>query len=260
MALNTEEREESLAILERLRPLDDDFMRVMFRDKGTAEVVLRIIMGKDDLQVTDCHTQEDMRRLAGARSICLDALATDADGKKYNIEVQRAIYGAKPKRARYHASVMDIEFLDKNDDFDRLPECYVIFITEKDTMGDGEAIHVFERLDLKTSKPLNDEQHVLYINGAYVGSEKIGMLMHDFRCSSASDMLIPEIAERTRYLKETPEGVEIVCQLMEERIYRKEIEFAKKLIAMGVNTLEQIAEASGLTLEKVRELANQKAC
>ena len=37
------------------------------------ELVLRIITGKPDLIITNCQTQKDMKRLGGARSICLDA-------------------------------------------------------------------------------------------------------------------------------------------------------------------------------------------
>lgn len=43
--------------------------------------MLRIITGKKDLVITDCETQKNMKRLAGARSICLDAYGTDAGGK-----------------------------------------------------------------------------------------------------------------------------------------------------------------------------------
>lgn len=104
---------ENLQRLRRLRPIDDDFMRCLFKDNiPLAELVLRIITGKPDLMITDCQTQKDMKRLAGARSICLDAYATDAVGKKYDLEIQRADKGAAPHRARYHSSVMDVENLD----------------------------------------------------------------------------------------------------------------------------------------------------
>ena len=36
---------------------------------------------QEDLIITDCETQKDMKRLVGARSICLDAYGTDPDGK-----------------------------------------------------------------------------------------------------------------------------------------------------------------------------------
>ena len=115
MALTLEEqkRQEDLQRLRGLRPIDDDFMRCLFKDNiPLVELVLRIITGKPDLIITNCQTQKDMKRLGGARSICLDAYGTDTAGKKYDMEIQREDKGADPHRARYHSSVMDVENLD----------------------------------------------------------------------------------------------------------------------------------------------------
>ena len=77
-------RQEDLQRLHDFRPIDDDFMRCLFKDNiPLAELVLRIITGKQDLVITECETQKDMKRLAGARSICLDAYGTDSTGKKF---------------------------------------------------------------------------------------------------------------------------------------------------------------------------------
>ena len=83
--------------------------------------------------------------MTGARSICLDAAATDAEGVEYDIEVQRASDGARPKRARYHSSVMDVENLDAGQEFEELQTTYVIFITEKDVFEKGEPYYIIER-------------------------------------------------------------------------------------------------------------------
>ena len=103
------QHQEDLDRLRSFRPMDDTFMRGLFKENlPLAELVLRIITGKSDLILTQCETQADMKRVTGARSICLDAYATDSAGKKYDIEVQRADNGADPHRARYHSSVMKI--------------------------------------------------------------------------------------------------------------------------------------------------------
>ena len=79
-------------------------MRCLFKDNiPLVEFVLRIITDKPDLMITNCETQKDMKRLAGARSICLDAYGMDSAGKKYDLEIQRQDKGADPHRARYHS-------------------------------------------------------------------------------------------------------------------------------------------------------------
>lgn len=76
--------QEDLKRLKMYRPMDDDFMRELFRNNTPlAEMVLRIITGKQDLVITSQETQYDMKRLLGTCSICLDVLATDSNGDIY---------------------------------------------------------------------------------------------------------------------------------------------------------------------------------
>ena len=106
MTAAEQKHREDLQRLRNLRPIDDDFMRCLFKDNiPLAEFVLRIITDKQDLVITNCETQKDMKRLAGARSVCLDAYVKDSGGKRYDLEIQRQDKGADPHRARYHASV-----------------------------------------------------------------------------------------------------------------------------------------------------------
>ncbi len=211
------EHQADLQRLRGLRPIDDDFMRCLFKDNiELAEFVLRIIIGKEDLIITECQTQKDMKRLVGARSVCLDAYGTDSSGKKYDLEIQREDKGANPHRARYHSSVLDVENLNAGQDFHELPDTYTIFITEKDFYGEGKAIYLIERINLTINRPFEDGEHILYVNGEYRGKSDLGKLMHDFNCTNAADMNYEIMAERTRYLKENPRGVNEMCKVLEE--------------------------------------------
>lgn len=59
------QHQKDLQRLRDLRPIDDDFMRCLFKDNiPLAEFVLRIITGKRDLIITDCETQKDMERMS----------------------------------------------------------------------------------------------------------------------------------------------------------------------------------------------------
>ena len=192
-------QQKDLQRLEQLRPIDDDFMRCLFKDNiPLAELVLRIITGKKDLIITDCETQKDMKRLGGARSVCLDAYGTDSDMKKYDLEIQRADKGADPHRARYHSSVLDIENLHSGQEFQELPDTYTIFITEEDFFGMGKPVYPIERINLAAGTFFEDGEHILYVNGKYEGESDIGRLMHDFNCTRADDMNYELMSERTR--------------------------------------------------------------
>ena len=260
-------QQKDLQRLEQLRPIDDDFMRCLFKDNiPLAELVLRIITGKKDLIITDCETQKDMKRLGGARSVCLDAYGTDSDMKKYDLEIQRADKGADPHRARYHSSVLDIENLHSGQEFQELPDTYTIFITEEDFFGMGKPVYPIERINLAAGSFFEDGEHILYVNGEYKGESDIGRLMHDFNCTRADDMKFELMAERTRYLKENPKGVSEMCKVMEdmrnetrnETLKESAINTAKRMIIMGKYALDEIVNISGLSLDEVKKLQADK--
>ncbi len=263
---------EDLERLRGFRPIDDTFMRGLFKDNiPLAELVLRIIVGKPDLTLVKCETQADLKRVTGARSVCLDVYATDNTGKKYDIEIQRADNGADPHRARYHSSALDVENLDEKQEYRELPDSYVIFITENDYYKAGEPVYVIQNMNLTLGQPFGDGAHILYVNGKYRGDSDIGRLMHDFNCTKAEDMNFELMAERTRYLKENPKGVGAMCKVMEElRVEsftegREEgrVEQAKatalKMSQKGMS-IDEISELVGFSIKTVTEWLAPKAC
>ena len=147
-------RDETRKRVAALRPIDDLFMRKLFEDDPRlTEQVLRIIMDIPDLVVNEVRTQHEIDlKPIGARSLCLDVLAEDADGKLYNIEIQRDDRGASPKRARHNLSAIDAVSLKKGESVLQLPDVYVIFITEHDIYKAGEAVYLFERTNVKTGR------------------------------------------------------------------------------------------------------------
>ena len=155
--------QEDLQRLRGFRLLDDDFLTKCFEgDTASIELVLQIVLEKPDLKVLDVRTQVFVENLLN-RSVRLDILATDSTGAKLNVEVQRSDKGAGRKRARYNSSMMDANLLKKGEDFDKLPETWVIFITENDVMGKGLPLYPIERCFLGTGERFEDGSHILYV-------------------------------------------------------------------------------------------------
>ncbi len=256
--------EKDLQRLRNFRLMDDDFLTKCFEgETASIQLVLRILMDKPDLLVTESRTQVFVENLLN-RSVRLDVLATDSDGRKYNVEIQRADRGAGRKRARYNSSMMDANLLEKGFDFDDLPETYVIFITENDVIGDGEALYQVERCILKSGKSFGDGSHILYVNGAYRDETPIGRLMHDFTCTKPGEMYYGVLADRVRFFKESKEGVATMCKAMEDMreealkvgLEKGMIDTARRMLKDGKLAIEKIAEYSGLPLEEVLKLKN----
>ena len=259
--------QEDLKRLKSFRLLDDDFLTKCFEGKTECmELVLRIVLDKPDLDVVDVRTQVFVENLLN-RSVRLDVLATDSAGQKFNIEIQRADKGAGRKRARYNSSMMDANLLEKGEEFDALPETYVVFITENDVIGKGHPLYQIERCFLDTGEKFGDGSHILYVNGAYRDETPIGKLMHDFSCTNPSDMYYGVLAERVKFFKESKEGIAVMCKAMEdmrneslqEGLKKGMMDAALRMLAAGKYALEEIAAISGLSLEEVKKLSTNKS-
>ena len=271
LSLDEAERElqhqEDLQRIRGFRLIDDDFMNACFNDnlEGT-ELLLRIILNKPTINVKRVKTQKLMKNLTG-RDIWLDIDAADDTGTEFNIEVQRADKGAERKRARYHSSIKDAYLLRPGDDFSKLPESYVILITENDVMKSGIPIYPVERVIMPTGEPFNDGEHIIYVNGDNKDSATaLGKLMHDFFCTDPDEMHYKQLADKVRYFKENEEGVRTMCATLEkmrdetakkaaeQATERTRVQIAVNLLKEGNLSIEQIARCSMLAVDRVKEL------
>ena len=265
-----QKQQEDLARLRQLRLIDDDFFSKCFdNDTACVQLVLQIVLDKPDLNVVDVRTQVFVDNLLN-RSVRLDVLATDSEGRKFNIEIQRSDKGAGRKRARYNSSMMDVNLLEKGNDFEALPETYVIFITENDVIGLGEAVYEIERCFVKSGKRFGDGSHILYVNGSYRDDSPVGKLMHDFSCTDPSDMCYNVLADRARFFKESKEGIAVMCKVLDDmrrQSYQEGMaegknknrkETALNLLKLGTISLDDISFATGLSLDEVKKLNEDK--
>ena len=246
--------------------MNDIFMRNVLKETACTEYILQVIMNRTDLKVIDQTLQKDYKNLQG-RSAILDCVAKDAENNFFNVEIQGENDGASPKRARYHCGLLDMNLLNPGDLFDNLPETYVIFITKNDVLGYNQPISHVQRRIKETEDIFQDGQHILYVNSKKQDDTELGRLMHDLHCKEADKMYSNVLSARVQKLKETTEGVNQMCQELEE-IYnegeqsgflrgeqsgelKKARETALTLLDMGMPA-EQIAKAVNLSIETVQ--------
>lgn len=184
---------------------------------------------------------------------------TDDRGKVYNIEVQRENSGAKPRRARYNGALLDANCKDSGKYGGMLLETFVIFITEKDYWKEGLPLYKFERKCVNSGSDISfdDGLHIIYVNGAYRGKDKIGDLMHDFSCANPDDMKSVALRKSVSpYKKDEKEALKM-CKTM-ERINKMAIEEAmeEKIIeALKLNLpTEQIQKIFNVSKSKIQKL------
>lgn len=246
-------------IIKNFTLMSDIFDINVFKKRECLEYVLQVIMEKQDLHVIDQIIQKDYKNLQG-RSAVMDCVAKDSTGKQFDVEIQQDNEEASPKRARYHSGLMDMNTLNPGQDFEELPESYVIFITRDDILGYGLPIYHIDRQIKELEEAFQDEAHIIYVNSKKQDDTQLGRLMHDLHCKKADEMHSPILAKRVYELKETQKGVELMCHEM-EKIYSEGMESGEKRgIEMGElkakkETILSLAEM-GIPVDKIAKAVN----
>ena len=198
------------------RLLDNEFMLQVFSGRpDLVEHMLSVILEDNKLHVISVTADSYLGNLRG-HTARLDIRAEDEDKKQYDIEVQRYDTPAIKKRARYYSSLVDVNALKKGEEYDCLPDSFVIFITEQDHFSAGKPVYNIERTNIQVGVPFRDGEHILFVNASYVGDDPIGSLMNDFRVSDPSEMNSDQLAEVVRYFKEDEKGVQIMTGTIKE--------------------------------------------
>lgn len=105
--------QEEQKMIQEFTLFNDLYMSKFFEDFNEGvELILRLILDREDLVVLEVKVQDCIINFLH-HSTCLDVLAVDASGKKYNIEFQVGSFSNLPKRSRYYGGEIDHGMLEK---------------------------------------------------------------------------------------------------------------------------------------------------
>ena len=124
--------------------LRDDFMfsRIMSNPKFV-KPLLETISGVKIRKIVYPQTQKTIDLSLQAKGIRLDVYVEDDQNTVFNLEMQTSDGANLPKRMRYYQGMIDLNILDKGQDYTTLKKSYVIFICTFDPFGEGRHIYTF---------------------------------------------------------------------------------------------------------------------
>ncbi|MBE7726430.1 MAG: hypothetical protein E7244_19085 [Enterocloster citroniae] len=155
------------------------------------------------VKLVSCFKTQYSIRNVENRSVVLDALAEDEEGRLINVEMHPQEDEDHVRRVRYHLSGIDMSYLEKGNDFEAIPEVYLIYITKKDFIG--------------RNKGINEIIRIVDGTGTF-----------------------PHLTARVRLLKEKKEGIDIMCDILEkERAEGKAEGIAEGIAAFILDNLEE---------------------
>ena len=222
--------EERMETIQALRPIDDLCGSVFFQDVICTQILLREVMAKPGMEIRETASQSVVRNIFG-RGGQLDVLAFDAESGAYNLEFQREKKGAVLDRAFFNYALLARHLIDKGTEFENFPYTGVVFVQENDFFHTNQPVaNVRFVLDSNPPVSMESKLNVVYVNtNIKDNSTMLGKILHDLKCASPKEMLVPEFAERMTQVK-NPKGkeLEFMCEALEMEREKGRIEMARK--------------------------------
>ena len=238
--------------IDDLTLFDDDLMSKVFDGNvEAAELLLKIILQRDDIKVVKVKGQVTMKNpYVRGRDITIDIHVKDGNSNEFDVEVQRSEEGSSNQRIRYHSSMLDVRMLKKKQKFQAIKDGYVIFICQHDKFGRNLPIYHVNKIVEETGDIFDDGSHIIFVNGVYEGNDDFGKLAHDFNCKDADDIYYQPLADGVRHFKETEEGRDAMCEsftkladkVAEERADEREMQTTARNVATLMESMKMTLE------------------
>lgn len=146
--------------------LDDDFLfaKVM-SDQDICKKVLEKILNIKIKKLKIPTEQKVIDLVLDSKSVRLDIYVKDENNTVYNVEMQKTKNKNLAKRSRYYQGNIDLDFIQKGEDYNNLYKSFVIFICTFDPFNQGRHLYTFENRCLEdTNLSLGDEATKLFLN------------------------------------------------------------------------------------------------
>ena len=154
-------------VYQKLNLSDDFLFSKVMQDEEILRLLLEKILNFSIRKVSIVQYQRVMEIDPEAHGIRLDVYANDEGGTRYSVEMQKKNEYNISKRSRYYLSIMDLDQLEKGEDYNKLRKTLVIFICLFDPFKMAKQKYTFERKCIEVDDlSLNDESSVVVLTNA----------------------------------------------------------------------------------------------
>jgi predicted transposase/invertase (TIGR01784 family) len=242
------------------------FYKIMRNNPDVCKELLEILL-EFKVERIEMSQEEEIKVDFDSKGIRLDVYAKDADGLKvYNIEMQASDTKELPERARYYQGVIDVDQLKSGEKYKALKTSFVIFICVDDIFESGLPKYTFENLCQENPKvKLNDRAYKYF----FISKNYDKLLNEDQKAflrmvteNKASNKFTGKMLELLNNAKRNAQWRKQFMDLEREKTYafdrgmeQKAIETAKKLLADGKYTAEEISALLQIPVESFAQPA-----
>lgn len=196
--------------LEELEIWDDFMFGAVMRNKGLCKPLLEMILRKKIKDIQYPELQKTIDKQYDAKSIRLDVYVEDDIQTVYNIEIQTTNKKNLPKRTRYYQGIIDLNILDKGEDYNKLRKSFIIFICNYDPFGKGRCMYRFENICVDDPMmKLGDDSVKIIINPFGKSDDRMGKgfksFMEFLKSGKPNDSYTEALAKEMDYVKSSEE-------------------------------------------------------
>ncbi len=136
---------------EDLTIADDYMFCTVMQDEELCKTLLSMVLKGKIGKIEKIIHQVPIDNQIGAKGIRLDIMVKDDTGKIYDIEMQTTDQKNLPKRMRYYQCAIDSSILNKGEDYNDLPDTFIIFFCTFDYIKKGLPIYTIKSICSETS-------------------------------------------------------------------------------------------------------------
>ena len=254
---------------------DDYIFAKVMRDKEICKAVIEKLL---NIKVKDLEYVEEQKEINIAfdsKSVRLDVYVEDGD-RIFDIEMQTTNQRGLAKRSRYYQGMIDLNTIEKGENYKKLKDSYIIFICTFDPFRKGLAQYSFTNCCLEDNDlQLEDGTMKIFFNTKNYNQAKDAEIQAFLRYVNgeySNDPFVKRLDARVKQVKENKEWrAEYMTLLMREQEIQEEafekgraegarensISVAKKMIAANVE-IDFIVKMTGLTKDEVEALLQEK--
>lgn len=134
-----------------------------FNDPEICRIALELILGAPIPKV-NVKTEHNILLSPDSKCVRLDVNARSEYDVNYNIEAQNSNEKNIIRRSRYYQAELDVSELKPGDDYNKLPDSYVIFICTFDPFDEGLYRYTFVERCEENGQPLGDGTCKIFLN------------------------------------------------------------------------------------------------
>ena len=256
------------------------FCKVLEENPDVCKELLEMLLDIKIDRIEQPKSEQTFKTDFDSRGIRLDVYVKDGTGRCFDIEIQTSSYMRLEKRARYYQGLMDVDSIQFGQEYSALKDSYVIFLCLGDAFGHRLPVYTFRyRAEEDKNILMNDGTVNIFFNATMYDKMQSENLRSFFKylCGKNSDdnftdrlsALVERVKMnaqwRHRYMTIEQEiklqvearTKERLNEKLNEKLDESKLEIAKNLLKINISP-EQIAMATGLSLEQVTSLKTDK--